>query len=307
MVLEQRPSETVCTLLVLNFYYYAEESQADCRGTAASLVLQRCKEEILLDQHHLESVPFFSMSAYFSYSCVPEDLPPLTRRQERRPIPLIKSASSIESWDFATTVHSSPTVWRRPFSNEHGCDETVEGVFTMEEEALLTPDHGPPTEILVQNEDAAAEQAEPGSASPSTSASTFDGSPSVPNTSTPSSYTDASEFTCGTQSAMSEVKNNDPLASIAEHGHQPPLPAAPQALARRLSSTSWKLSASPSSYESVGRRNLWQKLKTNVKGSSSATNLSDKQTYNSTSKRGKLNGMFAAGKGLLSGNTGAQT
>lgn len=180
----------------------------------------------------------------------------------------------------------------------------------MEEEALLTSDHEPPSKILIQDEEEGAEQAETGSASPSTSASSLhsssglDDNPSIPNTSTPSSYTDASE---SAKSLMLKVKNNDPLASIAEHGHQSPLPPAPQAPARRLSSRSWKPSASPSSYESVGRRNLWQKLKTNVKGSSSASNLSDSQNYDSTSKKGMLNGMFAAGKGLLSGNMDART
>jgi hypothetical protein len=51
-----------------------------------------------------------------------------------------------------------------------------------------------------------------------------------------------------------------------------------------------------------GRRNLWQRLKT-----SSSNNLLDSQSPSSSPSKGRISGIFSAGKGLLTGNSNLRT
>jgi len=214
-----------------------------------------------------------------------EDLPPLARRQERRPLPLVTSVTSVDSWDFASTVHSSQTICRPRFSSEH-----EDPVFLMEEDKRVAD-----TEVSVFELEAIP-------SSPTTPASSLrsgiDDSPSLmPSPSTPSSYTDASEMTKSVSSVASEARNTgETLISIAEDAkqpaamasHQPPTMLKSIPIARRLS-------PNPDI-----RRNLWQRLKTNVRGTSSSNSVG-RQSRDPSPSKGGMSGMLSASKGLLTG------
>lgn len=58
-----------------------------------------------------------------------EDLPPLASRQQRRPLSNSQTHSSIESWDFATTIHSPG---RRRYPDEDRLSSASEALFDME-------------------------------------------------------------------------------------------------------------------------------------------------------------------------------
>ncbi|KAL0950778.1 hypothetical protein HGRIS_007545 [Hohenbuehelia grisea] len=59
----------------------------------------------------LLQTPFFKSSKKPSYlvGAILKDLPPLTQRQERRLVQTVLSQRTIDSWDFATTIHSPQT------------------------------------------------------------------------------------------------------------------------------------------------------------------------------------------------------
>lgn len=52
---------------------------------------------------------FFKGAKKKSYliNTILKDLPPLAQRQQRRPVPTAQNRTSIDSWDFATTIHST--------------------------------------------------------------------------------------------------------------------------------------------------------------------------------------------------------
>ena len=223
-----------------------------------------------------------------------EDLPPLTQRQERRALPLVKSAASVDSWDFATTVHSSRTLHLHHLSKQE--ESTMNGVFVMEEDMVPTFCEEPEFDLNP-------------APSPSTSdyslrSFALDDAPSVPDT-TPSSYTDTSETVSRTQSENSltaEARSTgEQLASIAEHATQPSTEVSRTPPTSRKPTVSRKPSDSSSTSDS--RRNIWQRLKSNVKRSS-PSNLLDSQSLGSSPSKGRISGMLSASKGLLTGNSG---
>ncbi|KAK0198543.1 kinase-like domain-containing protein [Armillaria mellea] len=63
----------------------------------------------------------------------PENLPPLAHRQERRVISNTQTHRSIDSWDFATTIHSLGSVPRRRLPDESD-NQGDNVVFEMEDE-----------------------------------------------------------------------------------------------------------------------------------------------------------------------------
>ncbi|KIY67601.1 kinase-like protein [Cylindrobasidium torrendii FP15055 ss-10] len=87
---------------------------------------QRPNAETLLQ------MPFFKGAKKPSYliNTILKDLPPLTERQERRVLPSTQTRGSIDSWDFATTIHSPPASLR----NSH--------VFDMDEEHIRVASDG---------------------------------------------------------------------------------------------------------------------------------------------------------------------
>ncbi|KAK7058327.1 hypothetical protein VNI00_001958 [Paramarasmius palmivorus] len=64
-----------------------------------------------------------------------KDLPPLSQRQERRVLPNAQTHRSVESWDFATTIHS-PTLIKRRISQDFAAAATGQSdtVFEMDDE-----------------------------------------------------------------------------------------------------------------------------------------------------------------------------
>lgn len=233
-----------------------------------------------------------------------EDLPPLTQRQERRTIAPVKSASSIDSWDFATTIHSSQTVHKPRFSGEPE-DGKLNGVFVMDEVEEYDPSFARLVEPATHDPESVLEiEIEAPFSSPTTSTSSLQGSivddsPSSLPTSAPSSYTDSSDLS-KVQSNKSFI-NNEPLASIAEHSHQPPVASK----LRQSISVPQKLSSSSSSEFGI-RRNLWQKFKANVRGCPSSNGLSGSQPDGLHTKGRKVV-MPSPGKGLLSRSPSTRT
>jgi len=222
-----------------------------------------------------------------------EDLPPLARRQERRPLPLVTSVTSVDSWDFATTVHSSQTIRRPRFSSEH-----EDPVFLMEEDKHVADTEESDFEL----------DAIPSSATtPASSLRSFgvDDSPSfMPSSSTPSSYTDASEMTKSVSSMTSEARNTGKsLAPIAEDANQPAATASHRTM-RKAIPVARRLSGS--SLNPDRRRNLWQRLKTNVRRTSSSNSLAGSQPRDPSPSKGRMSGMLSAGKGFLTGNRSPQ-
>ncbi|KDR74090.1 hypothetical protein GALMADRAFT_71443 [Galerina marginata CBS 339.88] len=65
----------------------------------------------------LLQTPFFKAVKKKSYliNTILKDLPPLTQRQERYALPRVTSGNYIDSWDFATTIHTpTPSLHKRP-------------------------------------------------------------------------------------------------------------------------------------------------------------------------------------------------
>ena len=217
-----------------------------------------------------------------------EDLPPLAQRQERRSLPLLTSATSIDSWDFTTTVHSSRTINRPRFTCDHE-DSTDNAVFVMDEEDKQIVTHTADTEESDVGIDAG-----PSSATTSASSLRSFGLDDNPCPSTPSSYIDASEMAC-------EARNiGESLTSIAEHANQHPAATSRQPpTSRKDRSIPVATSLSDLSSSSDHRRNLWQRLKTNVRRSSS----SDSRPRDPSPSKSKMSGLVSASKGRLTGNS----
>ncbi|KAJ7081983.1 kinase-like domain-containing protein, partial [Mycena crocata] len=74
--------------------------------------------------------PFFKASKKKSYlvGAILKDLPPLTHRQERRAAHGATVHGTVDSWDFATTLHSPTNTARRSMLEQLATEEIVEGV-----------------------------------------------------------------------------------------------------------------------------------------------------------------------------------
>ncbi|KAF9535486.1 kinase-like domain-containing protein [Crepidotus variabilis] len=249
--------------------------------------------------------PFFKSAKKHSYliNTILKDLPPLTQRQERRALASATFANSVDSWDFATTVHSPHLAALRKRISEGHDDVTIQEVFQMEEEnADVDSMHSHSRTVSWRDPHfATLDEAKPKSimaSSPSTSSSSVhtSGLDEIPPA--PSSDTDGSDV-ASEESKSESASSGAGLTSIAEHDTHSSHTAPRQpsfansiSIRRRLSNSS---SQTSSSSGSPGKRSLWQKLKTNVKGpspSSGGEGAADSSPEGS-SKKGKISGIFA--------------
>ncbi|KAF8971425.1 kinase-like domain-containing protein [Flammula alnicola] len=265
----------------------------------------------------LLQTPFFKAAKKKSYliNTILKDLPPLTQRQERRVIPALLSANSIDSWDFATTLNSPTTsVYRRRVLEEFVSAEDQElrtsGVFEMEEDrrTAATASNDPLTEESDGSvvEEADTEQEALTSSSPTTSQSSILSSEvgpshvsSPPDTSAPSSYTGSSDLAHRLQAAdptpepTASRQGKERLGAIPDHNSdQPTVRAGPRATGSPAIPT------------------LWHKLKSNVKRPSPSPASSRNDTLQGDNfegsprkdkEKGRVSGMLSsASKGLLS-------
>lgn len=114
-----------------------------------------------------------------------EDLPPLTRRQERRATRHPPTVSTIDSWDFATTVNSpTSTIHHRRRTQEDFSLRTPErekrqDVFRFDNDPNLHEDHDRTTTSSSEG-DVSTDTADRGLSTPPTDPSSFMNSPPSP-------------------------------------------------------------------------------------------------------------------------------
>lgn len=114
-----------------------------------------------------------------------EDLPPLTRRQERRATRHPPTVSTIDSWDFATTVNSpTSTIHHRRRTQEDFSLRTPErekrqDVFRFDNDPNLHEDHDRSTTSSSEG-DVSTDTADRGLSTPPTDPSSFMNSPPSP-------------------------------------------------------------------------------------------------------------------------------
>ncbi|KAJ7630569.1 kinase-like domain-containing protein [Roridomyces roridus] len=121
--------------------------------------------------------PFFKSSKKKAYlvGAILKDLPPLTHRQERRVAPGAPKHGTVDSWDFATTVHS-PTTARH---DETETDFKEDDIFEINGNlgrrcrniSWAEPEEEDSEEMEPENGDAAASSPESENSSPRTDAS----------------------------------------------------------------------------------------------------------------------------------------
>ena len=235
------------------------------------------------------------------------DLPPLAQRQERRVIPPVLSANSIDSWDFATTINSPTTsVYRRRVLEDlvSAEDEALlasGGVFEMEEDHYPTstrhgriPSWAGDPEVPVINE-AYTEQEIHSLSSPATSESSILSPSDAPSerstplaTSVPSSFTPSSDIIHKLEAADSALEQAKPDPTLIGLKSILPEPASTRGHHHNAS-------AAPT---------LWHIIKTNVKRPSSRHNSLDDTSEGSPRKdkeTGRMNGLFSgSSKSLFS-------
>ncbi|KAH9487081.1 Serine/threonine-protein kinase fray2 [Psilocybe cubensis] len=214
-----------------------------------------------------------------------EDLPPLAQRQERRAAPPVLSASSIASWDFATTLNSPTTsVYRRHALEDLAVSEdgviNDDRISSRHQSRLVSWGTNNEVPVTVNQNEPIAESAFVPSSSPSTSTSSvqssdLEPSPSStpPSSSAPSSYTSPSEIEHRLQAASAAENNNSPLTSINEYNREPTLVGLNSVLPKSTSTPQDKVSNNK--YSGSPGPNLWNRWKNNTKGSPSRTDLSD--------------------------------
>lgn len=237
------------------------------------------------------------------------DLPPLAQRQERRVIPPVLSASSIDSWDFATTINSPTTsVYRRRVLEDFVSaeDEALQasgGVFEMEEDRhSISTRHsriaswtGNP-EVPVINETDAEQEIHSLSSTATSESSLLNPSfaPSEqstpPVTSVPSSFTAPSDMIHKPEGADSR-EQAEPNPTLI--GLESVLPESESASTRGHHHNA---STAPT---------LWHTIKSNVKRPSSRHDPFGDTSEGSPRKdkeTGRMNGLFSGGasKGLFS-------
>ena len=224
-----------------------------------------------------------------------EELPPLAQRQERRVVPALLSANSMDSWDFSATANSPTTsVYRRRVLEEFVSAEdqqappTAAALFDADDFRGKLGRHHHPLRSATQAQppaegfdpdfdDADAYNRPPSSLSTSRSSILESGtSPSVasslPNTSAPSSYASSSYLA---QRIRGGEKNTDvmegsgaaSLASVAELQTQGTLIG--------VKSVPTTPVGGGSKAGSSDTPKLWYKLKSNVKRPSSKAPESD--------------------------------
>ncbi|KAF8168254.1 kinase-like domain-containing protein [Crassisporium funariophilum] len=284
----------------------------------------------------LLQTPFFKAAKKKSYivGAILKDLPPLTQRQERRVVNNIQSANSMDSWDFATTIHSPTTsVYRRRaledlVSAQDRDDLRAHGIFQLEEEGHSTSTFGHQRSVswaaepdVALLEEVETEQEAVLSSSPATSDSSVLSSSvalsqtsSPLDTSAPSSRTEIIESPCRPQ-AVKAVPTNTPAQKIpttTTEKHSPSTPVVSKPESPLLTPKSYPRLASrpstapsPSSRPSVvpppsaSQQGLWRKLTGTVKRPSSRGGPSEGESPEVTPRKdkekSKLTSMFGSG------------
>ncbi|KIM48340.1 hypothetical protein M413DRAFT_440065 [Hebeloma cylindrosporum] len=252
----------------------------------------------------LLQTPFFKAAKKKSYliNTILRDLPPLVQRQERRVIPPVLSANSIDSWDFATTINSPTTsVYRRRVledfvSAEDEALRAAGGVFEMEEDRRAISTHhsriaswAADPEVPVINETDAEQEIHSLPSSTTSESSIL--SPSFasserstqPATSVPSSFTAPSDIIDKLETADS--------SSLEQANPNPTLVGLKSVLPESASTAS----SAPT---------LWHLLKNNVKrpsGRHDSFSDTNEGSPRKDKESGRMNGIFSgASKGLFS-------
>lgn len=240
-------------------------------------------------------LPVLPLAASDPDASLLEELPPLTQRQERRVVPALLSANSMDSWDFSATANSPTTsVYRRRVLEEFVAAEdqqtppTAAALFDADDFRVKLGRHHHPLRSATQAQSPADDldldfddtdvDNRPLS-SPSTSQSSIleSGTPpsvasSPPNTSAPSSYASSSYLA---QRVRAVEKNADvmegsgatSLASVTESQTQGTLIGV-----RSVPTTPVRGGAKTGSSDTS---TLWHKLRSNVKRPSTKALESD--------------------------------
>ncbi|KJA26120.1 hypothetical protein HYPSUDRAFT_52816 [Hypholoma sublateritium FD-334 SS-4] len=279
------------------------------------------KKSYLINTILSKKYRLFSQVASDPRASLVEELPPLTQRQERRVVPALLSANSMDSWDFSATANSPTTsVYRRRVLEEFVSAEdqqappTAAALFDADDFRVKLGRHHHPLRSAAQApslaynldldfDDTDADNPPPSSPSTSRSSILESGTPpsvasSPPNTSAPSSYASSSYLA---QRVCVVEKNADvmegsgatSLVSVAESQTQGtligvrPVPTTP---VRGVAKA-----------ESSDTSTLWYKLKSNVKRPSTKAlepNPFEGSPHGKDKDKGKTMGFST--KGLLS-------
>lgn len=195
-----------------------------------------------------------------------KNLPPLAYRQERRVVASNQTFRSIDSWDFATTIHSPASVQRRRLLDEQGDDVVFEMEIEWDRESGRRSENTshpsavswnePERPVSVEEEPEPETDLVPSSVSSSPSGSEFQStststSPEIDLFTSPSSiHEDA------------EPKTTQPVKEIP----------TPSGLVARMPSVSVSVKAKPDISASPSRSGLWKKMKSNIRRPSSYYN-----------------------------------
>ncbi|PPQ62792.1 hypothetical protein CVT24_000486 [Panaeolus cyanescens] len=272
----------------------------------------------------LLQTPFFKGAKKKSYliNTILKDLPPLTQRQERRPVAHMASANSIDSWDFATTINSPTTsVYRRRILEELVAAEGPHMEFGRESlhSSALSPQHrnlswaAKNHNVIPVPETDEVDVVHSSSSAASDSDSLFGEKPvnghlsSSPDTA-PSSYAESSEIAVRSQAAHTLPKKTDNFVATPNHTSlqretfdSTPVASRSQLFQQSQAKTPGSRTPKRPSTSSgtPTQQGLWSKIKSNVKRPSSRGGA-EYETPGSEGKR-KLGNMFSsASKGLLS-------
>ncbi|RDB29513.1 Serine/threonine-protein kinase fray2 [Hypsizygus marmoreus] len=234
----------------------------------------------------LLETPFFKSAKKKSYlvGAILKDLPPLTLRQERRIANNTQTLHSLDSWDFATTLHSATTsVFRRraledmDFGVPGEEAEKCEGVFHMEDEVLDKPEAKQESrrhsrgvswanEPIILNVQERAQDADPSAPASSPSGSDLSGpaadlssspvSSNLSDSSPPSSIAESKTAPEMITSAILPLKDSEELSNTPSHptSHLLTSISSPSAATSVLSVSSKQHS-----------QGLWRKFKSNVR------------------------------------------
>lgn len=234
-------------------------------------------------------------------------------------MPPLLSANSMDSWDFATTVHSPTTsIYRRGVLEEFVREEDIrlhsEGIFDMDHPKSNSSaahhlshlaDLESEDEDVETGREAAMSDGHPPSSSPSSASASHssilssDAAPSQsssspPNTSAASSYTSPSDL-ARRLSAADAAGQKEPPSPVNEKTLIGFHSVLPPALPNSKSSTTPKRQGAGSDNTPQASR-LWSKLKSNVRPRSSTPN-EETPKKEKVSMTGKLS---SASKNLLS-------
>ncbi|KAF8202941.1 STE/STE20/FRAY protein kinase [Pholiota molesta] len=246
----------------------------------------------------LLQTPFFRGAKKKSYliNAILSRLPPLSQRQERRVMPPLLSANSVDSWDFGVTINSPTSLYRR-----HVLEEFV----SAEDEQLRNAnlpfemDEDQTSQFYVASEPWADD---------TSAVEDADNEQEAISSSSQSSFVSTGPALSQTSSQRPQIPNlrhrlMPALQSPSTNGAKPQTLYCPRKSVLPSHSQSTPIRAGPRNTGSTGTPTLWSKLKSNVKRPSTSA---DGDTYDGSPRskekeKGMLNAMFSgAGKSILS-------